>query len=222
MPVPGQGRQQGSTILATLGYRRIVAVPDNAGPRVDCNDIGPRERLERSIKMEPVQAIAQPLLVISLAAFGVVIFATILRALREHSFFGNQTAFIVAVCVTVLSVIGIHEFCTVPGGPPQHDTVSSDDSTGREAGDGISLFLLPYAALGLAILLSLLLLLAVRFTQGSEEKHSSKPAGQSTAHPTTQGRLDGERRFKMWPMTKPQTDKNLTENIENEREDRRR
>ena len=166
--------------------------------------------------MEPIQAITQPLLMISLVAFGVVIFTVTLKVLRKHSLLGRYAAVVVAVCVAVLSLIGIHEFCMGPEGPLHHHTGSAGDG----ANDGIRLFLLPYAALGLAILL-FLLLAAVQLGLCFGKRLSGKPAGQRSVHAAGRKRGNGERRFKMSPTTTPQKDKNFTENTENERQDRR-
>jgi hypothetical protein len=152
---------------------------------------------------------------ICLIAFGVVIFTVTLKALKEHSFFGCRAALVVAICVTILSLIGIHEFCVGPEGYLHHNI----GSTGDGANDGIHLLLLPYTVLGLAILL-FLLLAAIRLGLCFGKRLSSKPAGPRSVHAAGRKRGDGERRFKILPTTTPQKDKNFAEDTENERQDR--
>ena len=83
---------------------------------------------------EPILTITGPLLLISLVAIGVLLFVTILKVLREFSFFAGSTSVIASVCVTALCILGMREFLIGPG---------------------VRVILIPYTALALAILLLL-------------------------------------------------------------------
>lgn len=145
---------------------------------------------------EAIQAITEPLLAISLVALGVLLFVTILRSLREFSFFESRTAVVVAVCVTILSTIGIHEFFIAPGGPTEYTPTSSDTNIDQNKGFGGGLFLLPYAALAVAIVLSLLLLSVRRIIQCTKQKRLKEAAERRVGQVSPPEQTDQERRFK--------------------------
>lgn len=145
---------------------------------------------------ESVQAITELLLAISLVALGLLFFVMIMRSLREFSFFESRTALIVAVCVTILSTIGIHEFFIAPGGPTEYTPTSSDTNIDQNKGFGGSLFLLPYAALAVAIVLSLSLLSVRRIIQCKKQRSVKEAAERRIGQVSSPERTGHERRFK--------------------------
>ena len=124
-------------------------------------------------------AFSGPVSAIILVAVAVLLFTIILQSLRECSFFGGTTAVIVAVCVTILCIIGLHEFFIIPVGSPGYRPASPNMDIGRSAGSGGKLLLLPYASLSVAILLLLLLLLARRIVQCGKERRSDRKSERS-------------------------------------------
>lgn len=145
---------------------------------------------------EPIQAITEPLLTISLVALGVLLFVTILRSLRECSLFESRTAVLVAVCVTILSTIGAYEFFIVPGEPTEYTPPSSDTNIDQNKDFGGSLFLLPYAALAVAIVLSLFLLSVRRTIKYKKQRSVKGAAERRIGQVSSPERTDHERRFK--------------------------
>jgi len=95
-----------------------------------------------------------PMLVLCTAAIFVVLFATILRALKEMSLFTPGTTVVVALCVSLLCLIGLHHFLV--SGQDSHAVSGRASEVTRQP--GIEVILLPYAAMAIAILLCLLLL----------------------------------------------------------------
>ena len=81
-------------------------------------------------------------------AIWAILFAVILEVLKKASPFESWTCYVLAACVSLLSVIGMHRM--LAGRP-----------TGAEnqgGGEPFSFLLLPYAAMGISMLLVLLLL----------------------------------------------------------------
>ena len=144
---------------------------------------------------ESIGAIAEPLLVLSLVALVVLIFVTILKALRGSSFFTGKTAVVVAVCATLLSVIGIYEFLMAPERPQR--PIRSENNTDQNSGSRWTLLLLPYAALSIAILLGLLLLWARGSIQYMKQKRLKKTADRRSARMASHDeQVNQERRFR--------------------------
>lgn len=92
------------------------------------------------------------MLFLVLAAIFILLFAVIHRVLKEVSFFKGNTAVVVALCVSLLSVIGLCRFLL----PASKGWELAEKS--RRFGIGLDFILLPYAALGLTLLLMSLLL----------------------------------------------------------------
>jgi phosphotransferase system glucose/maltose/N-acetylglucosamine-specific IIC component len=103
-----------------------------------------------------------PMLVLCAAAIFVILFATILRTLKEMSLFTPGTSAVVALAASVLCMMGLHHFLV--SGEGGH-TVSGRASEVTSQ-TGIEIILLPYAALAIAILLCLLLLAIARIFAG--------------------------------------------------------
>ena len=106
------------------------------------------------------------LLVLAAGAIFVLLFATTLEVLRKMSFFNRASVVVVALCVSLLSVIGLWRFLLPSGG--------GHASEGKRGGPGtgFDLILLPYAALAIAILIMSLLLFVSRiFRKPSKKWH---------------------------------------------------
>jgi tellurite resistance protein TehA-like permease len=100
------------------------------------------------------------------AAIWAILFVVILGALKRASLFSGPATYVVAACASLLSVIGMSRIFS--GGP------------GRSAGAGkenlLEFLLLPYAAMGIAMLLVLLLLLLRKRRPDRERpRHPSEP-----------------------------------------------
>jgi len=104
-------------------------------------------------------ALSESTTFLCLAAIFVILFAIIAKTLKEMSFFQKKTAIVVALCVSLLCIIGLYQsFFTID---KTHEVVHQGDKIGI-----LPFLLLPYTALALAILLLLLLLFALKFFQG--------------------------------------------------------
>jgi len=109
------------------------------------------------------------LLVLAAGAIFVLLFATTLEVLRKMSFFNRASVVVVALCVSLLSVIGLWRFL-LPSGEGRELP-----GNGGGSGTGFDLILLPYASLAIAILvMSLLLFLSRIFRKRSKKKHYRK------------------------------------------------
>jgi len=119
-----------------------------------------------------ILALSEPTTFLCLAAIFVILFATIAQTLKEMSFFQKKTAVVVALCVSLLCIIGLYQsFFTID---KTHEVVHQDDKIWI-----LPFLLLPYTALALAILLLLLLLFAVRMFRGKRLiKHLRKTGHQ--------------------------------------------
>ena len=93
-----------------------------------------------------------------MAAIFIIIFLTIKTSLNHSSLFGKKTTVFVAVCVTALCLIGMSEYL---------------------------LILLPFAALGIAILLTLLFLFLAGIFGSEKPKAFGKKNKTSIAESST-------------------------------------
>ena len=98
--------------------------------------------------------LTNPAMAIVTVFFGSLIFVTVFKSLRKWGFFEGWTNPLVAVCVTVLCLMGMYQLADSP-----HQTADQppDDARHRRHED-LHLFLFPYALLGILILLILPLL----------------------------------------------------------------
>ena len=103
-----------------------------------------------------------------LASIFVILFVTILKVLKEVSFFKGNTAVIVALCVSLLSIIGLSQL--VAGGNSLQEV---NNNVGR-TGSILEFILLLYAALGIAILLLLLLRFIAKIFRSERVKKYSE------------------------------------------------
>lgn len=100
-----------------------------------------------------------------LCAMFVIVLVCVHRTVKEMSFFGDATGWVVAFCVALLSIIGLVRFF----GSPEQPTHSGTEP--GETGGLLDFVLLPYVVLGLTILLVLLLLAVGRVLYGRELWH---------------------------------------------------
>lgn len=105
-----------------------------------------------------------PFVMLVLMAVFLIVLLVSFESLKKMSVFGQRTAFIVAVCVSLLSILGLVRFMETPKAAPQ--------TAQNEPGVYINLdfILLPYAAMALAIILTLLL----RWIAGRPREHQTK------------------------------------------------
>jgi len=143
---------------------------------------------------ETIKTITDNSLTISLAALGVLIFVVILKALREYSFFRGRTAVSAAICVTIRAIMGIYESLMSPERPMYRTPCEVCENANKDEDGGISVYLVPYAAPGVAILLLVLLLLADEVVRWIKRQCFCKPTERTTDQLTDPGRTESERR----------------------------
>ncbi len=102
--------------------------------------------------------------VLSLAAILIVLLFTILRLLRAASFFQGKIAVIMAMCISILFIVGMSQLLVVPGGMPNIAEANPGASV------AVNYLLLPCLALAVAaaVVLSQVLLLASRIPPSEE------------------------------------------------------
>ncbi len=141
-----------------------------------------------------VQAISGPILLIAFAALGVILFITILKTLKESSFFEGKTAVVVALCVSLLSITGLSQLLA------GRDMFQEINDNQGGTGSNFDFILLLYAALGLAILLLLLLGFIARILRSERPKRSPEE--------TKRGRTERRYPFKRASKACEKTDEN--------------
>ncbi len=106
------------------------------------------------------------MLLLTLTAIFVILFVTVLKIVRGVSFFQGKTAVIMALCVSVLCVVGLLQFLVVPGG-----TYNATEAN-MKITVTVSYLLLPQVALAsaIAVIFSQLLLFASRILPGERPK----------------------------------------------------
>lgn len=104
-----------------------------------------------------------PFIILVLMAVFLIVLLVSFESLKKMSVFGQRTAFIIAICVSLLSILGLLRFMDTPKAAPQ--------TAHNEPGFYINLdfILLPYVALALAIILTLLL----RWFAGRYREHQT-------------------------------------------------
>lgn len=111
-------------------------------------------------------SLGDSILVLVAGAIFLLVFAIILEVLRKVSLFNKTNTTLVALCVSLLCIIGLQRFLL-----PGSDGHELSDNGGG-SGTGFDLILLPYAALAIAILvMSLLLFLSRIFRKRSKKRH---------------------------------------------------
>ena len=109
-----------------------------------------------------------PVAVLCFAALFVLLYLVIYKSLKFSSFFRGPTAIVVAVCVSLLSTIGVMRTFTVGGWDINVENNSS------KSGDGLDIILIPYTALALSILVVLILLFLSRLFKAKKIERRSK------------------------------------------------
>jgi phosphotransferase system glucose/maltose/N-acetylglucosamine-specific IIC component len=92
-----------------------------------------------------------PLVVLCAVPVFVILFVIILRTLRQMPLFDENNPVVLAVCVTLLCIIGLHHVFVQPAG--------TEAATADDAHRSLDFLLLPYTAMAMAMLLALCLLL---------------------------------------------------------------
>ncbi len=100
----------------------------------------------------------------------VILFVTILTVLKEISIFQRATAVIVAVCVSVLSIIGLARFFIV--------SEATCETTTNGCEMNVDFILLPYVALALTVMLVFL----ARHTSGMFRNHRENKPPREISH----------------------------------------
>jgi len=112
---------------------------------------------------EVISTISGPVLLGVFAALWGIIFLVVWQVLRENGLFGKRIAAAVAMCVSLLAVVGIYQiFFAAKAGK---------DASGSSGQTGVGLVLLPYTVLGIAILVLLLLVFLTKLARGYERKN---------------------------------------------------
>ena len=102
----------------------------------------------------PMPVLTNPAMAILTLFLGSLIFVTVLKSLTKWGFFEGWTNPLVALCVTALCLMGMYQFIDSPS---QRMDQTPDDARSGDT-EGFHIVLLPYAALGILILLILPLL----------------------------------------------------------------
>jgi hypothetical protein len=120
------------------------------------------EEMEKSLL-----TLTEPFLALVGIAIFVLVWVVVHRTLKEMHFFeGKATIATVATCVSLLSVMGMFRFLGAGVGP--HSV--SEEAGGH--GTNLDFVLLPYAALGIAIVLLALYLSGARLLRNGKTKDS--------------------------------------------------
>jgi undecaprenyl pyrophosphate phosphatase UppP len=124
-------------------------------------------------------SISEVMLLATLVAIFVILFVTMLKILRQVSFFQGKTAVIMALCVSVLCIVGLSQFLAIPG------VTYSEAGIHNETSGPISHLLLPYVALAVAVavMLSQVLLFASKDLSVERPKTSTKESGCGRTKP---------------------------------------
>lgn len=116
-------------------------------------------------------------------AIWAILFAVILEVLKKASPFEGWTRYVLAACVSLLSVIGMHRM------------LARRPAEGGDQGgiDPFSFLLVPYAAMGIAMLIVLLLLFLWRLACRSASRGEgleAQPGGTSREQEDSEGDSD--------------------------------
>jgi len=111
-------------------------------------------------------ALHEFILLLSGVAIFTILFVIIHRILKQMSIFQGPTAVIVAICVSLLSVIGLSRFFVIA------DVACKTTENRRDI--TLDFILLPYTALALAIILVLLLSFVNRLSRNHRMNKSCK------------------------------------------------
>jgi hypothetical protein len=116
---------------------------------------------------EYVLAISEPTFLLCVGAIWVIIFLTIWKVLKQTLFKGN-TAVIVALCVSLLSVISLSQL--IAGG----GDIQEVNNNGGRGGNILEFILLPYTVLGVAIILLLFIAFIAKIFRSERVKRYSE------------------------------------------------
>lgn len=141
---------------------------------------------------ELITAALTPVSLLCMSAFFTIIFVVILKVLREMSLFSNKMTVIVSLCVSLLCILGLYEFFIssqkTENIPESVAIEIPNRALEKDIKPKLFIILLPYATLGIAILLSLLLFAAMSyfdkvqrgFPWRTKEKHTKTKSSLKT------------------------------------------
>ena len=136
----------------------------------------------------PMQYVTSPMLIVMTVFFGLIIFVTVLKSLKKWGFFEDWTTPLVALCVTVLCLMGMYQLVDSPRQPADRP----QDDTGHGRHEGFYLFLFPYALLGILILL-ILPILKSRSLFSADESQRLNHGGRRRDTQTERREMDQRR-----------------------------
>lgn len=108
--------------------------------------------------------LSEPILFLGVVSIFVILFLIILNVLQQMSFFKGKTATIVALCISLLCILGLHQYFFVT------TEIGEISENSENSGTELNIILLPYAALALAILLLIFLLFAATIFRSDKLK----------------------------------------------------
>jgi len=111
---------------------------------------------------ESISSVVTVPVALALCAIFIIMLVVVRKTIKDMSFFGDTSGWIVAACVAALSVIGLLRFFGTPG---QTTHAASEP---REGNGALDFILLPYVALVICVLV----LLAMRMIwPGAKPRH---------------------------------------------------
>ena len=136
-------------------------------------------------------AVADGVLPVCGIAVFAILFVTIHASLKRSQMFQERSVTVLSACVSLLCVIGMYETFVTP-----ETSQNISESNGHS---GVVFLLVPYAALGIALLVMLLLMLLARLIGGDKAKQHTKNAFPTD--PLNSGKhLQEQIPFLDWPI----------------------
>lgn len=118
---------------------------------------------------EYILAISEPMFLLCVGAIWAIIFLTVWKVLKQMSLFkGRTAAAILALCVSLLCTVGLHQCFFVTDGT--YEAAGNSEKIGVN----LNFILLPYTVLALAILLLVLLRSIAKLFSSEKVKKSSE------------------------------------------------
>lgn len=113
-------------------------------------------------------AVADGVLPVCGIAVFAILFVTIHASLKRSQMFQERSVTVLSACVSLLCVIGMYQTFVTP-----ETSQNVSESNGHS---GVFFLLVPYAALGIALLMMLLLIFLARLVGGDKAKQHTKNA----------------------------------------------
>jgi len=134
--------------------------------------------------------LTDPVMTILTLFIGSLIFVAVSRSLSQWGFFEGRTKTVMAVCVTVLCLIGMYQFIALPHQGTDH----LSENTPRERPGWWHALLLPYAVLGIVALL--LPILSNRSLRLKDERRRPKRNDTNRKIQTQRREMDRRRSYR--------------------------